>query len=133
MRAGKNPQSQRCSAMDAVLVINAGSSSLKFQVFSVGPEQNLDCLIKGQIDGVGTRPRLRAETAQKEKLIDRTFPADGIPDLPAAIQIAGDWLRETQKVTLVAVGHRVVHGGPVYEGPVLITEKVADQLEKYTP
>jgi len=119
--------------MDAVLVINAGSSSLKFQVFSVGPEQKLDCLIKGQIDGVGTRPRLRAETAQKEKLIDRTFPAEGIPDLPAAIQIAGDWLRETQKVTLVAVGHRVVHGGPVYEGPVLITEKVADQLEKYTP
>jgi len=119
------------NAMQAILVVNAGSSSLKFQVFSVGPSQRLDCLIKGQVDGVGTRPRLRAEDAQKKPLGDRNFTPEQIPDLPAAIQEAGEWLRRRQDVTLAAVGHRVVHGGPVYDKPVLITPEVVVQLEKY--
>jgi len=119
--------------MQAILVVNAGSSSLKFQVFSVGPSQRLDCLIKGQVDGVGTRPRLRAEDAQKKPLLDRSFMPEQIPDLPAAIHEAGDWLRRSQDVTLAAVGHRVVHGGPVYDQPVLITPEVVAQLEKYSP
>ncbi len=117
--------------MQGILVVNAGSSSLKFQVFLVGSKQELHCVIKGQVDGVGTRPRLRAEDAEKKKLIDRTFSAEQIPDLPAAIQQAGDWLRQTQNVTLLAVGHRVVHGGPKYDKPVLITKQVVDQLETY--
>ena len=116
------PQSGRCRsviAMDAILVVNAGSSSLKFQVFAIkGSSGELDCLVKGQIDGVGTRPRLRAEGADKKALIDQTYAADKIPDLPAAIQVAGDWLRSTQKVNLLAVGHRVVHGGPDFDRPV---------------
>ena len=54
----------QCDAMDAILVVNAGSSSLKFQVFALkGSGGELDCLVKGQIDGVGTRPRLKAEGA----------------------------------------------------------------------
>ena len=47
--------------MDTVLVVNAGSSSLKFQVFAIGVASDLKCLVKGQMDGIGTRPRLRAE------------------------------------------------------------------------
>ena len=49
-------------AMDAILIVNAGSSSVKFQVFdAVGPRR----LLKGQIDGIGTKPRLRAEAADR--------------------------------------------------------------------
>ena len=108
--------------MDAILVVNAGSSSLKFQVFAIkGSSGELDCLVKGQIDGVGTRPRLKAEGADKKALVDQTYDADKIPDLPAAIQVAGDWLRSTQKVNLLAVGHRVVHGGPDFDRPVRVT------------
>jgi acetate kinase len=93
--------------MDAILVVNAGSSSLKFQVFAVkGSGGELDCLVKGQIDGVGTRPRLKAEGTDKKALIDQTYDADKIPDLPAAIQVAGDWLRSTQKVNLLAARPR---------------------------
>src|SRR6516225_4569571 len=118
--------------MDAILVVNAGSSSLKFQVFATrGSTDELECLVKGQIDGVGTRPRLRAETPDKKSLIDQTYGADKIPDLPAAIQVAGDWLRSTQKVNLLAVGHRVVHGGPEFDRPVRITPDVAAQLARY--
>ena len=118
--------------MDAILVVNAGSSSLKFQVFATnGTGGELDCLCKGQIDGVGSRPRLKAEGADKKPLIDQTYSADKIPDLPAAIQVAGDWLRSTQKVNLLAVGHRVVHGGPDFDRPVRVTREVAAQLERY--
>jgi acetate kinase len=116
--------------MDTVLVVNAGSSSLKFQLFSLQGKEPA-CIIKGMVDGVGTRPRLRADDAKKQSLIDKTYTAEQIPDLPAAIQETGDWLRSTQSVTLKAVGHRVVHGGPVYERPVRITPAVVAQLEKY--
>ena len=119
--------------MDAVLVINAGSSSLKFQVFGADGQDSgdLPCLVKGQIDGVGTRPRLRAEGPGKAPLIDETFAPEKIPDLPAATQVAGDWLRGSQKANLIAVGHRVVHGGPDYSRPVRVTADVVAQLERY--
>jgi hypothetical protein len=58
--------------MDAILVVNAGSSSLKFQVFGTDTG-GLERLIKGQIDGVGTRPRLRAEYGDKTPLIDESL------------------------------------------------------------
>ena len=118
-------------AMDAILVVNAGSSSLKFQVFASDGGKELHCLVKGQMDGIGTKPRLRAEDANKSSLIDQTYPAEKVPDLPAATQETGDWLRQTQKVNLVAVGHRVVHGGPEYSLPVRITPAVVTQLERY--
>jgi acetate kinase len=119
------------TAMDTILVVNAGSSSLKFQVFRLGAMADLQRLIKGQIDGIGTRPRLRAEAADKRLLIDQGYAPDQVADLPAAIQVAGDWLFETQKAELVAVGHRVVHGGPEYERPVLVDAEVLKGLEHY--
>jgi acetate kinase len=119
--------------MDAILVVNAGSSSLKFQVFATGSGGDLDCLVKGQMDGIGTRPRLRAAAADKATLIDQTFPPEKVPDLPAATQETGDWLRRTQKVNLIAVGHRVVHGGPEYSRPVRVTSDVVARLERYVP
>jgi acetate kinase len=120
------------TAMDAVLVVNAGSSSLKFQVYATNGTNGLQRSVKGQMDGVGTRPRLRAEGAGRKSLIDRTYPPDQVADLPSAIAAAGSWLRESQKVNLVAVGHRVVHGGPDYDRPVLVDDKVLADLERYT-
>jgi len=117
--------------MDTILVVNAGSSSLKFQLFATGKPGDLTCLVKGQMDGVGTRPRLRAEGTDKKSLIDQTYPADEIPDLPAAIHKTAVWLLETQKVKVIAVGHRVVHGGPDYDRPVLVDKDVLARLERY--
>ena len=117
--------------METILVVNAGSSSLKFQVFALKGSQDLDCLVRGQIDGVGMRPRLRAADGDGGALIDKAFESGEIPDLEAAIFVAGAWLRETQKVDLVAVGHRVVHGGPDFDGPVLVDADVISRLERY--
>src|SRR5262249_46618400 len=118
-------------AMDTILVINAGSSSVKFQVFGIEDSRNTERLIKGQIDGIGTHPRLVAKANDGSSLIDKSYSVDKVRDVPAAIAVVAGWLRETQNVNLVAVGHRVVHGGPNYDRPVVVDEKVVANLERY--
>ena len=117
--------------MDAILVVNAGSSSVKFQIFGIEKAGALRRLIKGQLDGIGTRPRLSAERSDRSSLIDKTYASNEIADVPAAIATVASWLRETQNLNLLAVGHRVVHGGPKYDRPVVIDEAVVANLEQY--
>jgi acetate kinase len=93
----------------------------------------LERLVKGSIDGVGTLPRLRGTSAAGESLIDRSFEAEEIADIPAAMQAAAAWLREAQNLEPAAVGHRVVHGGPDYDRPMLIDDVVLTKLERYIP
>jgi acetate kinase len=119
--------------MDTILVVNAGSSSVKFQVFETSEKTSLKRLIKGQMDGIGTQPRLRAETADKKPLIDQSYEPSAVSDLPTAIQEAGTWLRSSQRLNLIAVGHRVVHGGPDYHRPMLVDGKLIKKLERYIP
>src|SRR5271169_2475608 len=119
--------------MDALLIVNAGSSSVKFQLFDIAAADKLRRLIKAQIDGIGTQPRLRAETGDRSTLIDRHYAPHEIADIPAAIAAARHWLRDAQAIELAAVGHRVVHGGPDYDRPVLIDEDTLARLERYIP
>jgi acetate kinase len=117
--------------MDAILVVNAGSSSLKFEVFAIdGPLQRL---VEGQMEGIGTTPKLRASGSDGRKLLEQGYPAAEVADLPAATRVVGAWLRETQGVSLAAVGHRVVHGGPDYDSPTRLDETVIERLERYVP
>jgi len=119
--------------MDAILVVNAGSSSVKFQVFGIDRVAHLTRLVKGQMDGIGARPRLRAEANDRALLISKEYARDEVPDVAAAIKEAGAWLRRSQNFNLVAIGHRVVHGGPEYDRPVLLDRGVLGRLEKYAP
>lgn len=119
------------SAVDTILVVNAGSSSVKFQVFSVEGEGTLRRQIKGQMDGIGSRPRLRASDASGDFLADRAYPIEAVPDVPAAMGLAGDWLRDELRIQPIAVGHRVVHGGPEYARPVPIDHGVVARLERF--
>ncbi len=117
--------------MDAILVVNAGSSSIKFQIFEIGSDGEPRRLVKGQMDGIGSRPRLRAEANDDSSLINKEFEPKEIPDVPAAMTAVGDWLRATQSLVLVGVGHRVVHGGPVFEKPIVVDQDVLKQLRNY--
>ena len=117
--------------MDTILVVNAGSSSVKFQLFGVDGTGVLERLIKGQLDGISTRPRLVAQASDKSPLIDSTYSPDKVPDVPTAITVIAGWLRETQSFSLIAVGHRVVHGGPKYDQPVVIDDVVVANLEQF--
>src|SRR5215212_3499076 len=119
--------------MDALLVVNAGSSSVKFQVFGVDIGHDPRRLIRAQVDGIGTRPRLRAKDGNNKDLVDQTYETERVKDVPTALRTAGAWLRETQKIEPFAVGHRVVHGGPEYAEPVIISDEVLSRLERYVP
>jgi acetate kinase len=117
--------------MDTILVVNAGSSSVKFQIFAIEGEGRLQRQIKGQIDGIGSRPRLRATGVNGDPLADRAYPIEAVSDVPAAMAIAGGWLRDELRISPMAVGHRVVHGGPDYDRPVLIDHGVVSRLERF--
>jgi acetate kinase len=119
--------------MDTILVVNAGSSSVKFKVFEVNDAKSLHQLVSGQIDGIGVRPKLKASGASDEKLIERSYDAKDVPDVETAMRTAGAWLRSEQNLNFVAIGHRVVHGGPHYDRPTLVNEKLLADLDRYIP
>jgi acetate kinase len=118
--------------MDTILVANAGSSSVKFQVFGI-EEGQLKRQIKGIAEGIGTHPKLHAKAADGEVLVDRVYTNEAMPDVPAALLTAGAWLRGELNIHPAAVGHRVVHGGPDFDQPVLVTEDVLRRLEQFIP
>src|SRR3981081_3841521 len=83
------------------------------------------------MDGMGRRPRLRASGADSDPLVDRAYSIESVPDVPTAMSIAGGWLRDELRISPIAVGHRVVHGGPDYDRPVLIDHGVVARLERF--
>jgi acetate kinase len=119
---------------EKILVVNAGSSSIKFQLFAVAPEDRLERRLKGQIDGIGTRPRLVAVSPDREIIVDKTWDVADVADVPAALDQVIAFLRPQIGGDLPnAVGHRVVHGGATFAEPVAITSHVLATLEKLTP
>jgi acetate kinase len=119
--------------MDTILVANAGSSSVKFQVFGIDADGSLTRQIKGLMDGVGSRPRLRVNAVDGTVLVDRTYESETVHDVATALATAGGWLREELKVDPIAIGHRVVHGGPDYDRPVRVDQNVLTRLQRYIP
>ncbi|WP_018012904.1 acetate/propionate family kinase [Sinorhizobium medicae] len=116
--------------MEAVLVVNAGSSSLKFQIFGIAGG-GLQRQVRGKIDGIGTHPHLKASNADGTDLVDRALDSSTVRDLPTAIAEARNWLAGVDGIELRAIGHRVVHGGPDYVRPVLIDAAVLERLASY--
>lgn len=118
---------------DTILVVNAGSSSIKFQLFSIGPGNQLQRRLKGQIEAIGVHPHLVAKGADGASLIDKTWPAAEVGDVPAALGKLVESLRAEIGTLPIAVGHRVVHGGPDYSAPILIETSVVEKLEAFAP
>jgi acetate kinase len=81
------------SLADTILVVNAGSSSIKFSVYEIGDARTLGLASKGQMEGIGTQPRLRARDAREAALTDQKYSADDVPDVSAAMVCVGGWLR----------------------------------------
>jgi len=117
---------------DLVLVINAGSSSLKFSLFETDAAGEPDELAGGQIEGIGVKPRFKAESAAGEALVDQAYEAGG--GHRGAIQRLMNWLDDHLAGRAIAVvGHRVVHGGTRYARPVRIDGDVMEHLEDLVP
>ena len=115
------------------LVLNAGSSSLKFAVFGreEGSSWRLDA--RGQVDGIGTRPQFKAKDAAGTTLTDETLAAS-VADGAAALGVLAEWLpKHFGGSKVVGVGHRVVHGGPRYDGPIVVTPEAMAELKTLIP
>ena len=110
---------------DAVLTVNAGSSSLKFAVWRIGADDRPDLSAKGQVEGIGTSPRLAAEDAAGRVLVERRWQGDRSLGHAEFFRVIGGWLREhLGEAALLGVGHRVVHGGIDHAAPVRVDPAV---------
>lgn len=118
----------------SILVVNAGSSSLKFSLFRLDAAAVLQLALRGQIDGIGSRPHLKAQDDVGRTLVERELAPAQVHEVGDAIMLAGAWLREhIPGEPLLAVGHRVVHGGADYAQPVRVDAAVFAALEQLTP
>jgi acetate kinase len=118
---------------DAILVLNAGSSSLKFSVFLEGdPPQPL---VRGQLEGLFTAPRFVARDEAGELAGEREWPGGTKLGHDGAIEFLFEWGRQgaLRGNKIVAAGHRVAHGGLKFTRPVRIDKDVLAALEKLVP
>jgi acetate kinase len=119
---------------DTILVINAGSSSIKFQLFAISSEGGLDRQLKGQIEGIGVNPHLIVKDATGAVLKEASWPGPDVPAAPEGLGKVVEFLAEYLGGKLpIAVGHRVVHGGIQFSAPTVVTPEIVSTLEKFVP
>ncbi|NRG16142.1 acetate kinase [Rhizobiales bacterium] len=110
-----------------VLVLNSGSSSIKFKIF-----HGRDVFLAGRIEGIGTSPRMVAKAGSGNGEVERKLADDA--DHGAALEAAFTFLfAQFPNMRVDGVGHRVVHGGTAYAEPVLIDDGVLGDLERLCP
>ena len=116
-----------------VLVLNAGSSSLKFGLYQRPEQDSLALVAKGQVEGIRTRPRFRARDAAGGILADQDLGAE-VRNGASALDWLAEWLASRfEHESLAAVGHRVVHGGQRYTLPTLVTPEIVQELRELSP
>lgn len=116
--------------MPHILTLNAGSSSIKFALFDA---HSLVERISGQIEGLGAEPRLKARFASRDE-IDTPLDPDRIADHASALAAILSMIEDTLlEVDVIAVGHRIVHGGPDYDAPIVLNEDRIADLQKLVP
>jgi acetate kinase len=117
---------------DYALVLNAGSSSLKFCVFVRPGGQAWQLASRGQIEGIGSTPRFSAKDAQGERIADEAL--EGVRDGRDAIDQLARWLRSQYGgARILGLGHRVVHGGSRFAGPTILNSQVVAELRELIP
>ena len=119
------------SGGEAIAVLNAGSSSIKFCTFRRN-DGRLERELRGQVSGLGTAPRLSARRGV-EIATDRAL-SDGPMGHADALGILLEFLRaELHGETIVGVGHRVVHGGLEFMAPTVVDAGILERLQRYVP
>lgn len=118
---------------DFALVLNAGSSSLKFCVYRRHPGTQWHLDLRGQIEGIGTDPQLSAKNSSDSKVADQKLPST-VSDGRLALEALAAWLRGRYgQAKLLGVGHRVVHGGAQFTKPTIVNKQVLADLKKLIP
>ena len=118
---------------DVILVLNAGSSSLKFSVFPFDVGET--AVVRGQIEGLLTEPRFVARDGGRKIIGEKAWPSGTRLGHERAVEFLLTWGSQgpLEGCRVVAAGHRVVHGGVRFTGPVLIDSKILAQIEVLVP
>ena len=117
-----------------ILVINAGSSSIKFSGYEAAAKTDPIPLLKGQIEGIGVAPHMSAKDATGANIAEQRWPADGKWDHEALFDNLFDWLgAHLGGKKAAGVGHRVVHGGSAFAAATRIDQTVIATLESLCP
>jgi acetate kinase len=118
---------------DIVFVLNSGSSSIKFQLFALEGGKEPSRLIAGRLEGIGSRPRLIAQDGKGDVLVEQNFAPAEIASAEAAYVQVSAFLAGRIEGRPVAIGHRIVHGGPDFAQPVRIDAQILRRLEALIP
>jgi acetate kinase len=119
---------------NAFVVLNAGSTSVKFAAYTGDDPHSLDLVCRGQLDGIGSQPSFAAKNSKGEVIATRTWNKERPLDREEALKFVIAWLeRHEAGLKIAAVGHRVVQGGVAHERPTLVDQKVLGELEKLIP
>ena len=112
---------------NAFVVLNAGSTSVKFAAYTGDDADSLDLVCRGQLDGIGSQPRFAAKNSKGEVIETRTWNKERPLDREEALKFVIAWLeRHEAGLKIVAVGHRVVQGGVAHERPTLVEKKCSE-------
>ena len=119
---------------DAILVLNAGSSSLKFSVFLDREESAPQLELRGQIEGHVHQTALQRARCERGQLAEEELGSAAQPGHEGAAHFLLDWLEQRLGGRrLLAAGHRVVHGGREFSAPVRVNAAVLTALERLVP
>src|SRR4051794_35944330 len=116
---------------DCLVVVNAGSSSIKFALHSARPP--FDVLLRGLIEGIGVAPRLLLRDAAGVTKLERYWPKEGFDHAAAMRAMLALQPDVMAGLHASAVGHRVVHGGMEFAGAVIVCPAVMARLEALCP
>ncbi|UCV02689.1 acetate/propionate family kinase [Dechloromonas denitrificans] len=117
-----------------ILTINAGSSSIKFALFSLAHPISPEAEVSGQIDGIGTEAtKMVAKNKAGEHIADQLLDGEKVSHTQAFDALLKWFTASHADWEIVAVGHRVVHGGEHYSKPIVITPHVLTRLTSYVP
>lgn len=121
--------------MKAVLVLNAGSSSLKFALYPINGELATEPAFSGQVEGIGATPEITLKTACGARIQEavRTSGSQSEQHRDALNHVFGLLTQHNPDLEIVAAGHRVVHGGDHYSAPTRLDEAVLRTLDTFVP
>jgi acetate kinase len=118
---------------DYAVVLNAGSSSLKFCVYGRAASDGWQLDVRGQFEGLGTSPRFAAKNGVGQ-MIDERRLGGAVVDARTALDALAVWLRSRYRgARVLGVGHRVVHGGAKFARPTIVTPEVLEELRALIP
>jgi acetate kinase len=119
---------------DALLALNAGSSSLKFALYEIGAGRHLARTATGEIEGIGTAPHLVASDAAGKTPLERRWPAGERLSHEALFDaLLGEIEQRLVGDRLCGVGHRIVHGGAEFAAPTILSDEVLRRLDALVP